>query len=186
MSLKRKMVDTATGASPPWSSTREMASSPINFHSPMQVIASDDFHDCSTMNLGKCNVKEMNAMNEMNNRSLILPFPSPTTDRTNNNTIALSSTVSSKPVPLMSIEMNGNRVNSISDSSAAVNTINKTNDLNRYWPVDRVYQYDIQNHQQKLHQHRRYKSHHYQHRFYCRQCAKCADKKSYTTTSGNN
>jgi hypothetical protein len=48
MSFQPKMVDRATGASPPWSTTREMASSPINFDSSIQMATSDDFRDCST------------------------------------------------------------------------------------------------------------------------------------------
>ncbi|CAF5030128.1 unnamed protein product [Rotaria sp. Silwood1] len=186
MSLKRKMIDTATGASPPGPSTREMASSPIKFRSSMEMIASDDFHDCSTtINLGRCNIKEPIAMNEMNNQQLTSPFPSPTTDESNNNTPVLSSITSSKPVPLMSIGMNEHRVDSISDSSAATNIINKKNGMNRYWPVDPVYRYNIRNHQQKIQNHRRYKSHHYQRRFYCRQCADCANRKPQAITSGN-
>ncbi|CAF1497882.1 unnamed protein product, partial [Rotaria sordida] len=121
----------------------------------------------------------------MNNRQLTSPFPLPVTDQSNNNTPVLSSVISSKPVPLMSIEMNERRFYSTSDSPTPVNIINKRNNSNRYWPVDPVHQYNIRNHQKKLHSYRRYKSHHYQHRFYCRQCAKCADKKSHTTTSGN-
>ena len=36
------MVNTATGSSPPWSSTREMACSPIRFDVSVQTSTSDD------------------------------------------------------------------------------------------------------------------------------------------------
>ena len=38
-----EMIDTATGASPPWSRTREMASSPIRFEPAIDLTQS---HDC--------------------------------------------------------------------------------------------------------------------------------------------
>jgi hypothetical protein len=64
MSDHRKMVDTATGASPPRSSTREMANSPIDFNSSSETSTSDDSGDFSTKTLqkksNKHNVKVMN------------------------------------------------------------------------------------------------------------------------------
>ena len=65
MLLQPKMVDTATSASPPWSFTREMATSPISFDSSIQMITSDGSYDCSTtINQEQHNPKEIIAMNE--------------------------------------------------------------------------------------------------------------------------
>ena len=43
MSTQRKMIDLGTGASLPWSSTCEMASSPINFDRSMDITSDDNF-----------------------------------------------------------------------------------------------------------------------------------------------
>ena len=65
MSFQSRMVDTATGASPPWSTTREMASSPINFDSSIQMATSDDFHDClTTITQGRNSAAEIIVMNK--------------------------------------------------------------------------------------------------------------------------
>ena len=65
MSLQRKMVDTATGASPPSSSTREMATSPISFDPSIQMITSDGSYDCSaTINQEQHDPKEVIVMKE--------------------------------------------------------------------------------------------------------------------------
>ena len=49
MSVRRKMIDTATGASPPWSSTRETACSPIHFQSMITMPSSNESTSCSTV-----------------------------------------------------------------------------------------------------------------------------------------
>ena len=49
MSVQRKMIDTGTGASPPWSSTRETACSPIHFQSMISVSSSNESTFCSTV-----------------------------------------------------------------------------------------------------------------------------------------
>ena len=59
-------MDTATGSSPPWTSTRETACSPINFASLNPSVTSDDFYDCSstTINREKRNLSEVTVMNK--------------------------------------------------------------------------------------------------------------------------
>ncbi len=65
MSSQPKMIDRGTGASPPWSTTRETGTSPIHFDSSIQLIISDDFYDFSTtINHGKRSTKETIVMNE--------------------------------------------------------------------------------------------------------------------------
>ena len=64
MLFQREMVDRATGASPPWPSTKEMSTSPIKFNSSV-LSALDDFYDCSTtINEEKRNNKEIIGFNE--------------------------------------------------------------------------------------------------------------------------
>lgn len=64
MLFQPKMVDTATGASPPWTSTRDMASSPINFEASIHMM-SDEFHrNSTTIDHQKRNNKEIIVMNE--------------------------------------------------------------------------------------------------------------------------
>ncbi len=65
MSFQPKMVDNATGASPPWSSTRETATSPVNFNSSIPMATSDDFHDSlTTITQGRNNTDEVIVMNK--------------------------------------------------------------------------------------------------------------------------
>lgn len=59
------MVDTGTGASPPWSRTQEMATSPINFDRLVQTSTSDGFSYCSTkVNQEKNNIEDVIVINE--------------------------------------------------------------------------------------------------------------------------
>ncbi|CAF4155320.1 unnamed protein product [Rotaria sordida] len=127
MLSQRKMVDTATGASPPRTHTREMASSPINFDSSIQISTSDDYYDCSTtINQEKSIDKEFMVMKRIMSKNSISPFPSPSTNESNNSSPVLSSITSTKPLPLMSIGMkDGCHINSNLNSSAATNIINK-------------------------------------------------------------
>lgn len=67
MSFKQRIfVDTATGSSPPWTSTRETASSPIKFTSLVPGVTSDDFYDYSstTMTQEKRSLSEIIMMNK--------------------------------------------------------------------------------------------------------------------------
>ncbi|CAF4351346.1 unnamed protein product [Rotaria magnacalcarata] len=126
MSLRPIMVNTATGSSPPWSSTREMACSPIRFDCSVQTSGSDDLNYCSTqVNQENNNIQDVVVMNAVNKDQTILQFPSPTSTGSTNNTPLLSSLSSMVPIPLMSIGLNnGYRLNSTNNSSSTVNNIN--------------------------------------------------------------
>ena len=45
MSENQKMINTATGASPPWCLTHDRACSPIHFESTTQSTSDDDFEN---------------------------------------------------------------------------------------------------------------------------------------------
>lgn len=59
------MVDTGTGASPPWSRTQEMATSPIKFDRLAQTSTSNGLIYCSTkINQEKNNIEDVIVVNE--------------------------------------------------------------------------------------------------------------------------
>ena len=65
MSFSSKMVDRATGASPPWSQTREIGSSPIKFSSPVKISGPIISNHCSTKVIQeKNNVQDVILMHE--------------------------------------------------------------------------------------------------------------------------
>jgi hypothetical protein len=65
MHTRARMVNKATGASPPYSTTREMASSPVNFDSSIQSSTSDSSSCSSTMVCAeKDNIQDVMVMNK--------------------------------------------------------------------------------------------------------------------------
>ncbi|CAF1307688.1 unnamed protein product [Rotaria sp. Silwood1] len=171
MSFHPKMVETGTGASPPASKTREMATSPIKFYSLIESSTSDDSSDCSTMdNRKNTNVENIGIMNEMVNKQSMLPFPSSSTNGSSSNTPVLSSLPSSTPVPLMSIELNNrNRFNSITNPTATIGNNNNIVDHNRRWPINSRSEGIFKRQKRRARENSRYQRHHYQ-QCYCRQC----------------
>ncbi|CAF4555146.1 unnamed protein product, partial [Rotaria magnacalcarata] len=61
-----KMIDRATGASPPWSNTKEMASSPIHLDPTIEITMSNDHYDDDLASIDriKQSVEKIMAMNE--------------------------------------------------------------------------------------------------------------------------
>ena len=49
MSDKKKMVDTATGSSPPWTCTRNVASSCVHMRSSIELKSREDFDHLSIL-----------------------------------------------------------------------------------------------------------------------------------------
>ena len=140
----------------------------------------------------------------MSNNQAILPFPSPISIASTNNTPVLTSLSSVAPVPLMSIGESdflftiatymftitadpffvglndGYGLNSINNSSPTMSNINNKTNKNRRWPIDPPARHNFKYNQRRAKKPYRYQRHH-QHQCYCRQCRSTPQM----TTSGN-
>ncbi|CAF1154306.1 unnamed protein product [Rotaria sordida] len=194
MSVKQNVINTATGASPPWPCTRDVACSPIHFGSSIELTSNEGYDDSPIiLHQEKQNVQENILKNKIFNNepssSLSLPWSN---SSSSNTTPVLSSVSSMKPVSLMSIELNdAYGVSSRRGSSSTANNINN----NRWWPADPPYRYNFKNRQRRVrstrhnqfHQHRSYDArsammtrincHHdnYRRTSHCQNCCSCHD-----------
>ncbi|CAF2066737.1 unnamed protein product [Rotaria magnacalcarata] len=143
-----KMIDRATGASPPWPNTKEMASSPIHLDPTIEITMSNDHYDddLASIDRVKQSVEKIMAMND---EESIVAFPSPQSNASANSTPLLSSCSSIKPMPLMSIDAKANYgVSSSMDSSGMMNKI--IDKSSRSWPVDPPYRYNYKYRHQRI------------------------------------
>ncbi|CAM4961384.1 unnamed protein product [Rotaria socialis] len=184
MSTDREMVDRGTGASPPCSPTREVACSPINFHSAIEVSTCEDFEDDLMINqhvkMRKDHVKVMN------NSRPIIPIPSSSSNTSNNSTPILASSSSMNPIPLMSIGFNnGYGCHSTNGPSTFKKSTDKKWRKTREWPVDPPARYRFKYYQRRDRVNRRHQLHyhHPNHDYQCH-CQSCISGPPTTTSSG--
>ncbi|CAF3820396.1 unnamed protein product [Rotaria sp. Silwood1] len=139
MSSEKKMVDSATGASPPKFHTRDIGCSPIHFRSSIQSrIGSTGSFDPSPILLNQegQNIKKNIVMTKVvDNEQTSLSLPS-SCSNSSNTTPVLSSFSTTRPVSLMSLEVNDNYGFHTTQKSSLT-----TNDNHRWWPVDRYYRF---------------------------------------------
>ncbi|CAF1202520.1 unnamed protein product [Rotaria sordida] len=174
MSLKENFVDTATGASPPWSSTRDVACSPIYFGSSIEFMPVEDVVRSSIIFNQEKQKPQTNVLinknsNNEHSSSLSLPLSN---SSSSNTTPILSAASSIKPVSLMSIELND--VYDTGSTTGSSSVLNKTKQ-NRPWPVDLCFRRDWKHHQRRIQA--AYHSHFHSHQGY--------DRRSATTTRSN-
>ncbi|CAF4599091.1 unnamed protein product [Rotaria sp. Silwood2] len=156
------MINTATGASPPWSGTRDAACSPISFETTIRSTSNEGFDRSSIVcHQEKQNIQENILKNKISNNDQSSSVLLSSTDSLSSNTTpVLSSASSIKPLSLMSIDLeDAYGLSSNKGSSSTTNNINN----NRWWPINRAYRYNFKNRQRKVrsirhnqfHQHQR-------------------------------
>ncbi|CAF4115029.1 unnamed protein product [Rotaria magnacalcarata] len=183
MFTQPKLVDRATGASPPWSNTKEMASSPIHLDHTIEITMSNDHYDDDSASIDrvKHGVEKIMVINEIVNEESIAAFPSPQSSASVNSTPLLSSCSSIKPIPLMSIDPKANYgVCSRMDSSGMMKKMNDKS--SRSWPVDPPYRYNYKYRHQRIRATGRHKN--FCRPYYGHQCTarrRCISSMSPTT-----
>ncbi|CAF1484210.1 unnamed protein product [Rotaria sordida] len=138
MSSEKKMVDSATGASPPQFHTRDIGCSPVSFRSSIQSrIGSGGSFDHSPILLNQegQNIKENIVMTQIvdNEQTSSLSLPS-SCSNSSITTPVLSSFSTTRPVSLMSLKVNDNYGFHTTQKSCLT-----TNNNHRWWPVHRNY-----------------------------------------------
>ncbi|CAF1539222.1 unnamed protein product [Adineta ricciae] len=139
MSKASKTIDNATGASPPWSSMRDTACSPILFSSVANTSSSSDASTCSStiINNDHDSFEREDGIGLVHHQP-VLAFPSPSSNGCSNSTPVLSAS-SSQPAPLMSIRATdtyGFSTGKSASSHAPMDNGNQYYTADRHWPVD--------------------------------------------------